>query len=119
MPINLLRTRSSHPMTSTRPLDSSKAMTVVRKVYDVVESILWAGLLVFVGYFFIYILPHLPEIRSRAEAIRMSKISSENSFYCEKWGMKPGTHEHALCTMDLQKLRQKIEQEIVDDQSIL
>jgi len=35
--------------------------------------------------------------------------------YCEKWGMKAATHEHALCTLDLQKIRDKVEQRIADD----
>lgn len=115
MPVNLLKRRSSHAMRSVRPLDSSKAMAIVRKVYDAVETMLWASLLVFLGYFLVCVMPHLSEIRSRAETIRVSKISSDNSFFCEKWGMKLGTHEHTLCTMDLQQLRQKIEQDLLDD----
>ena len=94
-------------------------MTVVRMVSDYVESLLWASVLVFVGYFLICIAPNLPEIRSRAESIRLLRISAENSFYCEKWGMKQGTHEHTLCTIDLQQLRKKIEKEFADDASIL
>jgi hypothetical protein len=118
MPVNLLKDRSSHRATSVRPRESSKAMAVVRKVYDIVETFLWAGLVAFIGYFLIYVLPHMSEISSRAETVRIAKISSDNSFYCEKWGMKPGTHEHTLCTMDLQELRHRVQQEMIDDLSI-
>jgi hypothetical protein len=94
-------------------------MTVVRKVYDYVECFLWANLFVFLGYFLIYIVPDLQEIRSRAESIRILKLSEENGAYCEKWGIKPGTHEHTLCKNDLQGLREKVEQEFADEQSLL
>jgi hypothetical protein len=93
-------------------------MAIARKVYDTVETVLWAGLLAFLGYFLIYVLPHMSEIRSRAETVRVAKISSDNSFYCERWGMKPGTHEHTLCTMELQELRRQVQQEMLDDLSI-
>ena len=94
-------------------------MVVIRKVYDYVESVLWASLAVFVSYFLIFVVPKLPEIRSRAESIRMLRVSAENSSYCEKWGMKPGSHDHTLCKMDLQELRDKIEQELADQGKIL
>jgi hypothetical protein len=29
--------------------------------------------------------------------------------------MKAGTHEHILCTLDLQELRAKVQQRIADD----
>jgi hypothetical protein len=29
--------------------------------------------------------------------------------------MEPGTHEHTLCTLDLQELRARIAQRIADD----
>lgn len=118
MPVNLVKRTSPHPMPSMRPGGSSKAMAVVREAYDLVQAILWAGPLIFLGYFFIYVLPHLSEISSRAETVRISKISSENSFYCEKWGMKPETHAHTLCTMDLQELRHQVREELLDDLSI-
>ena len=77
---------------------SSKAMTVVRQVYDWVESTLWAALLAF-----------------RAESMRAPKIAAENRSYCEKWGMRSGTREHTLCTIDLQALRKSIQLELSDD----
>lgn len=101
------------------PLKSSKAITVVRIVYEWVESALWAGLTAFLVYFLLYIAPHLPEIRRRIENIRIMQNTAEDSSYCEKWGMKRGTHEHTLCTMDLKEIRQKIEQDFSDQVSLL
>ena len=99
--------------------ERSKTINIVRTVYDYVECFLWANAFVFVGYFLIYIAPNSPEIRSRAESIRILQVAAENSSYCEKWGMKPGTHEHTLCKKDLQELRKKIERELAEEQGLL
>jgi hypothetical protein len=42
-------------------------------------------------------------------------IARENKRYCEKWGMQTGTHEHLICTMDLDAIRAEVEQRIADD----
>ncbi len=97
----------------------SKAMAVVRWVYDLVECGLWALLGAFVLYFAIVLLPRLPEGIRRAESIRALNIAEENRAFCDKWGMKRQTREHLLCTMDLQQLREKIRQEAADNGSIL
>jgi len=34
-----------------------------------------------------------------------NRFLTKTVFYCEKWGMKTGTHEHTLCTLDLQEIR--------------
>ena len=100
-------------------MSSAKAMKIVRQVYDWIEFALWAGLTAFVIYFVIFIAPNVPEIARRAESIRAMNNAAENSSYCEKWGMKRGTHEHTLCAMDLQEFRKKIEQDFADQGSIL
>jgi len=94
-------------------------MTIVREVYDWVESALWASLTASVIYFLIYIAPNLPEIARRAESLRAINNAAENSAYCEKWGMKRGDHKHMQCIMDLRELRKKIEQDFADQGSFL
>jgi hypothetical protein len=96
-------------------MHASKTMLVIRQVYDWVEAALWAGLLAFVIYFLICVVPNLPEMTRHAEAMRVLKIAAENRAYCEKWGMQPGTHAHARCTIDLQELRRSIAQNLADD----
>jgi hypothetical protein len=96
-------------------MNSSKTMIVIRQVYDWVESALWAGLVAFVIYFLINVVPNLPEMTRRAESMRSLKIAAENRSYCEKWGMKQRTQEHALCTIDLQELRTSIERDLSDE----
>lgn len=112
MLMNFPQPRSSIPTIS-------KTMMAVRKIYDYAECFLWINAFVFAGYFLIYIVPNLSEIRSRAESSRILKIAAENGSYCERWGMQPGTHAHTLCKKDLQELRQKVEQEFADEQSLL
>ena len=46
-----------------------------------------------------------PEVRAAAESRQAAEIASENRAYCEKWGMRAGTREHAACTLDLDELR--------------
>ena len=55
------------------------------------------------------------EARATLERQRAQQIVEENKFYCEKWGMRAGTHEHTLCTLDLQAIRATAEQRIADD----
>jgi hypothetical protein len=88
--------------------------TVGRRIYDFVHVTLWALLAVWVVIMIIHI-PQMSDARATAERHRVLEISAENGFYCEKWGMTPGTHEHTLCTLDLQDIRAKIEQRIADD----
>jgi hypothetical protein len=55
------------------------------------------------------------EARAIAEAQRVQKISEQNKFYCEKWGMPARSREHLICTMDLDYIRQEVEQRIADE----
>ncbi len=94
-------------------------MIVVRKVYDNVECALWAGLLSFVLWFVTCVAPNISETVRRAESLRALKTAEENEAYCEKWGLKLGTREHALCTIDLRHLRQRIESDFAAEGGVL
>jgi hypothetical protein len=66
----------------------------------------------------VFLLLHIPQMRDarvRAEVQLAQEISEENKFFCEKWGMRADTHEHIICTMDLNAIRAKVEQRIADD----
>jgi hypothetical protein len=93
---------------------SRKAWAVIDRVYNEINVVLWA-----VGVaLMVYLLLHIPEMRdarARADAQLAQQISNENKFYCEKWGMPAGTHEHVICTMDLVRIRQETEQRIADE----
>jgi hypothetical protein len=93
---------------------SRNAWTIIHEICDTVHMALWA--LLVAGT--VFLLLHIPQMRDAlaiAEAQRVLEISQENKLYCEKWGMRAGTHEHITCTMDLDAIRAKVEQRIADD----
>src|SRR5215467_6753607 len=69
-----------------------------------------AGAAIMIMYF-----PRILEARATIERQRAQEITEENRAYCEKWGLKAGTHEHTLFTLDLQEIRAKVEQRIAED----
>jgi hypothetical protein len=93
---------------------SRNAWTIIQQIYDSVHMALWA-LLVAGTVFLLLHIPQMRDARAIAEAQRALEISQENKLYCEKWGMRAGTHEHITCTMDLDAIRAKVEQRITDD----
>ena len=46
-----------------------------------------------------------PHVRAEAERQQAAQIAAENREYCEKWGMRAGTRQHAACTLDLDEIR--------------
>jgi hypothetical protein len=57
-------------------------------------------------------------MRQKRESCRSEagvEISQENKRYCEKWGMPAGTHEHIICTMDLDAIRAEVEWRIAEE----
>jgi hypothetical protein len=93
---------------------SRNTWTIIHRVYDTVHAALWA--LGIAGAVFLLLhIPQMRDARAIAEAQRAQEISQENKFYCEKWGMRAGSHEHLICTMDLDHIRQQVEQRIADE----
>ena len=88
--------------------------TLFQWTYHIAHVTLWALLGAWIVIMIIHI-PQMSDAHATVERQRILEISAENRFYCEKWGMTPGTHEHTLCTLDLQHIRAKIEQRIADD----
>jgi hypothetical protein len=48
---------------------------------------------------------HAAQIPNQTDQQLAEEIAAENSTYCEKWGMRPRTREHASCTLDLDDIR--------------
>lgn len=97
-----------------RSQPASRGMMLVRRIYDFVEQALWAFFIA-MGLVTIWAILHLPEARERFERIRAEEIAEENKHYCEKWGMKEGTHAYTLCTIDLYEIRANHSKRISDD----
>jgi hypothetical protein len=55
-------------------------------------------------------IPRMTQARAVAE-----RQIAENHFYCARWGLIANTHEHTLCTMDVQDIRARHEQRLTDD----
>ena len=89
-------------------------LTLVQSIYDYVHLALWATLAAFVVFFLAFIAPRLPEVATRAEALRIEEIAQENEGYCAKWQMGLGTKMHDQCISDLQELRWKIQDRLAD-----
>jgi hypothetical protein len=92
----------------------SRGMILLRRIYDVLDQVLWAfGIAM--GLVTIWAILHISQARDIFQRIRAQEIFEENRTYCEKWGMRAGTHEHTLCTFDLNEIRAKHERRINDD----
>jgi hypothetical protein len=83
----------------------------MRQFYDNVRMAFWVLVAAAVVFLLLQI-PRMREARAIAEAQQVLEISEQNRFYCEKWGMRAGTHEHVICTMDLGEIRKEVEQRI-------
>jgi hypothetical protein len=53
----------------------------------------------------IILIQRAPQVRAEIERQQSAEMAAENRAYCEKWGMRAGTREHAACTLDLDELR--------------
>ena len=93
---------------------SRNSWTIIRQIYDTIHMALWA-LLVAATVFLLLHIPQMRDARAIAETQRALEISQENRLYCEKWGMRTGTLDNMICTMDLDAIRAKVEQRIADD----
>jgi hypothetical protein len=113
----LMQTRlgAGGSMKSNRPvMKSNSALTLVQSIYDHVHLALWATLAAFIVFYLAFIVPKLPELAARAEALRVQEIAQENGEYCSRWQMSLGTKMHDQCISDLQELRWKIQDRLAD-----
>ena len=94
----------------------SRNATIIRQICHTVHMALWALLVAGTALLLSNIL-QMGDARRTAEARQALEIAQENKLYCEKWGIQVGTHEHIICTMDLDAIQAKVEQRIADDNS--
>jgi hypothetical protein len=92
----------------------SRPQKLAPRLYSLVHTALWAGLAVWLAIL-LNSLPKMSEARAVAERQRAQELIAENHFYCRKWGLVAGTHEHTICTMDVQEIRAKHEKRLTDD----
>ena len=90
-------------------------MELARRIYETVETALWAGLAAFVIYFCAVVAPGLPTAQARYKAVRALEIINENRQYCEKWGMITATRTPDQCLLELEAFRAKVLQRSFDE----
>jgi len=93
---------------------TSRTGELFRKIHDTAHAAFWA-LAVACSMWFVINFPRIVDARAVIVRERLQEISAENRLYCEKWGMKAGTHEHTLCTLDLQGIREREGARIAND----
>jgi hypothetical protein len=89
----------------------------IYQAYDTVEAVLWAGLLAFVIGFAVFVAPYIPEMQAASARQEQVRAAQEMKGLCEKWGLPANSHEHTLCTIDLQHYRERIEQRMAEQSS--
>ncbi|HET7850524.1 MAG TPA: hypothetical protein VFL51_15830 [Pseudolabrys sp.] len=101
-------------ITNQKPI-ASRFNAGIRRVYDTVETALWAALFAFILYFAAFVGPRLPEIRAQMEQSRAEEIAAEHRVFCRRW--LPVADEHTLmrCMGDLQEFRARVEQRMADE----
>jgi hypothetical protein len=95
---------------------SPNSWAIIRSVSSNIHTALWALLISGTVWLLLH-LPQMRDARARAEAQRVQEVSEENKLYCQKWGMPARSHEHVICTMDLDHIRKDVEQRIANDTS--
>jgi hypothetical protein len=93
---------------------TSPETSLARRIHRVVNTALWFALALAVAGL-MRSLPEMSASKAQAEREQLLEEARESHFYCEKWGMAPGTHEHTICTMDLQSIRAQHSARLVRD----
>ncbi len=94
-----------------------RTWAALENIGEKLDTALWSLLIAFLIFFALFVAPRVPENQARQERIRALQDAAELDGYCQKLGKAPGTHEHTLCTLDLQEFRNKIERRIAADNS--
>lgn len=90
---------------------------LISRIYNDVHAALWAALITFVLWFVLTVAPHFPEASRQAQIERIIEVTHENSLYCEKFRMPPGSREHDRCMLDVQAFRAAVERRIIAENS--
>lgn len=79
-------------------------MSYVRQVYEIVHTVLWVCLAVWV-VLLLASLTRIWQAQNDAEVRRALALAAEGSVYCRKWGVTDGSHAPTICMLDLREIR--------------
>lgn len=95
-------------------MKSFKTREIINRVSDHAEIALWAILLSFVIYFFVFIFPNISETQAQRERIRVQQNAAEHAAFCEKLDIKRGTTKYDQCALDIGQFRFNAEKRVLD-----
>ena len=101
-----------------RQTGSGRARHILQRLHSEIELALWAGLLAFLAWFVLFVVPHMPEASARAESQRLHETEAMDNLYCEKFGSAQGTPQRQQCLLNLGAYRAQIIQRMLADQDI-
>jgi len=90
-------------------------MSLIQKIYDDVHAALWAILVAFVLWFWVVVVPTLPQIHARAEMLHDHEIATEQDAVCGELGMGSQTTMYRNCISNLEEYRAAMQRRIVDE----
>jgi len=90
-------------------------MPLIRRVYEEINTALWGGLVAFLLYFVVAVLPYMEESQAAYQARLAAETSNENDTYCRRFHLVPATDAYRSCLDDLQRLRISVEQRVSAD----
>jgi hypothetical protein len=93
---------------------SPKIRKIASRVYDDIETALWAMLFAFVIYFIVFIMPNVSETQAQRERIGVLEIAAENEAFCEKLDIKRGTDKYNQCLLHIGQFRLNAEKRVLD-----
>lgn len=101
----------SHRSGNSEPKGAqSRAQSIVRAIVQslpaVVNDALAAVLVACAIWFATLVGLQLVSLRAHTEASQVQRIANENRAFCHKWGIGRGSDNHALCTLDLDRIRE-------------
>src|SRR5262249_8127112 len=95
-------------------MKSNKVWEIVTRINDNLETPLWAILLAFVIYSFVFIIPNVSETQAHRERVRLREIAAENAAFCEKLNMRRATDKYNQCLLDVGQFRLSVEKRVLD-----
>ena len=94
---------------------SNKVWELLSRVYDNVETALYALGFALVIYFLAFVFPKVPEMQAQWQRVRAEEIAAENASLCEKLDTKRGTEKYNQCLLDVGAFRIKVEKRFADE----
>jgi len=92
----------------------SRESSIGRYAYEMVNTALWAfGAAT--ALWFLFNIPTMIQTQRSADRLLILELADESRMYCEKWGMRTGTVEHAHCVWDVEEIREKHKRRILAD----